>query len=399
MLNKKNHPSSYGVSYWSWRFLLITLVLTSLYLLSYLDYESIKLSTFLQASDTKKVHHHILTSIQQQRNIGYKRLCPNTSYIPLPAPTNVSHPVSVGACCGIGHRLSLNIPTFVHAIHHRRPIFAVWSDVSWNALFNDTAYIKSSTTITSEYYGNGYPSLWLEGIPDHEKGVIKRGTAYDRYTKAPPLLFDMPLAQSIIHSLQKSLSPSVLSFLTSIREQSYLSELHFCAHVREGNNETGDWQSKSWRHMDLLSTLNSTLYSMQGVAKKQNAHNVTVFIASDNVNSRSWFQENVPLDWNVIHPAREVEKPESGVWFGEHGSKTNLVLDQQQKDEAMAEAVSDIFALGECDVLWIPNYSSFTLISIILSRARKRIVKFMHGETLEYFDLSYPEVAQDTPAF
>eukprot|EP00956_Cyclotella_meneghiniana_P020692 scaffold36844_cov42-Cyclotella_meneghiniana.AAC.1 len=138
---------------------------------------------------------------------------------------------------------------------------------------------------------------------------------------------------------------------------------------------------------------------MTELARKRNAHNVTVFIASDNVNSRSWFQENVPVNWNVIHPAHELEKPESGVWFGEHGSKTNSVLSQQQKDEAMAEAVSDIFALGECDALWIPNYSSFTLTSIILSRAKKRIVKFMHRTTLEYFDLSYPELAQDTPAF
>ncbi len=39
------------------------------------------------------------------------------------------------------------------------------------------------------------------------------------------------------------------------------------------------------------------------------------------------------------------------------------------KNEAMAEATAEMFALGECDALMIPNYSSFTYSSIALTRA------------------------------
>ena len=44
---------------------------------------------------------------------------------------------------------------------------------------------------------------------------------------------------------------------------------------------------------------------------------------------------------------------------------------QQEKDEAMAEAVADVFALGECDALFIPNYSSFSTVGIMLMRAAR----------------------------
>jgi hypothetical protein len=43
----------------------------------------------------------------------------------------------------------------------------------------------------------------------------------------------------------------------------------------------------------------------------------------------------------------------------------------------MAEAVADVFALGECDALFIPNYSSFSLIGITLTRAEKNGVFFL----------------------
>ena len=62
---------------------------------------------------------------------------------------------------------------------------------------------------------------------------------------------------------------------------------------REANNETGDWQTKSCRQIDLLITLNSTLRSMEEVVREKNASNISVFIASDNPCSRYWFEGNV----------------------------------------------------------------------------------------------------------
>ena len=42
----------------------------------------------------------------------------------------------------------------------------------------------------------------------------------------------------------------------------------------------------------------------------------------------------------------------------------------------MAEAVADVFALGECDALFIPNYSSFSAVGIMLTRAERKKVFF-----------------------
>ena len=87
---------------------------------------------------------------------------------------------------------------------------------------------------------------------------------------------------------------------------------------------------------------------------------VSVFVASDNKIARPWFESHVPSNWHVINPGKYLPRPETGVWFGEWGSETNNNLTKDQKDEAMAEAVADVFALGECDSLFIPNYSSFS---------------------------------------
>jgi len=86
---------------------------------------------------------------------------------------------------------------------------------------------------------------------------------------------------------------------------------------------------------------------MAGFAKTRGAQNVTVFVASDNAAVRPWFGDNAPDGWRIIASGKKFPKPESGVWFGELGSKTNAVLNRTQKYEAMAEAVADVFALGE----------------------------------------------------
>ena len=210
-------------------------------------------------------------------------------------------------------------------------------------------------------------------------------------------LFDMPLAQSVSKSLSDALSPLVLSFLTPIREQMHNSDLTLCVHVREGNNETGDWASKPWRHIDFAKTLNVTFSTMNDFVQEKSSKtkfgkpylNVSIFIASDNLNARTWFEENNNHNWTVIKPGKELPRPENGVWFGEHGSSTNTVLSVEQKNATMAEAVSDVFALGECDALFIPNYSSFSFMGVILARARRKSVFFMSSKH-HYIEFPYP---------
>lgn len=55
----------------------------------------------------------------------------------------------------------------------------------------------------------------------------------------------------------------------------------------------------------------------------------------------------------------------------------------------MAEAVADVFALGECDSLFIPNYSSFSLIGITLTRAERNT--FLDSNNGRYFEMPEAE--------
>ncbi|KAL7526703.1 hypothetical protein ACHAXR_001611 [Thalassiosira sp. AJA248-18] len=269
-----------------------------------------------------------------------------------------------------------------------------WTDVKWDALFNNSTHIGVGP-VAAEHYGNGRPGSWKNCSLAFggEMGTMPPGSAYSSYKAVMRDLFDMSLAQSIVKLLNEKLSPLVLSFLTPIRQQSYTSDLHLCTHIREGNNETGDWAKKLWRHIDLNATLNATLDSMKSLAKKWKnggARRVTVFVASDTPKSRPWFRDNAPPGWHIVQPGKELPPPENGVWFGEYKSDTNKHLNQTEKDNAMAEAVADVFALGECDALFIPNYSSFSVIGIIQMRAEKRMVFFWNMTGNTYIEFPYP---------
>jgi len=128
----------------------------------------------------------------------------------------------------------------------------------------------------------------------------------------------------------------------------------------------------------MMNFIQITTNSTSGDAKQR----VSVFVASDNTKARIWFEDNVPNKkyWHVVKPGKEFSRPESGVWFGEHGSQTSSNLTQDELNEAMAEAVADVFALGECDGLWIPNYSSFNIAGIMLTRAERRKVFFLGND-------------------
>lgn len=326
----------------------------------------------------------------------------------LPSPLSNLTAISTGACCGIGHRMARNIPTMVYAMSNNRLVYVDWTDIEWNTLFNDTTQIKQGPE-QKEHYGNDKPGEWKSLVKTGPRRQPINASSYDRFGEEMKEMFDMPLAQSIVKSLSDNLSSRVLSFLDPMRNQ-YASKqhgggwrmrmnqlrrkegggLHLCAHIREGNNESGDWKGKTWRHIDLHDTLNKTLAGMKdfvfsttagnsSVTKKMNGINrkVSVFVASDNAIARPWFERHVPNNWHVVKPSKFLPKPEAGVWFGEHGSKTNQNLTKDQKDEAMAEAVADVFALGECDSLFIPNYSSFSAIGITLTRAERKKVFFL----------------------
>jgi hypothetical protein len=131
-----------------------------------------------------------------------------------------------------------------------------------------------------------------------------------------------------------------------------------------------------------------TLQAMTDFVKKSsvgdsnNRDSVSAFIASDTPNTRRWFKENAPIDWHIISTEDSnvtIELPPNGVWFGEHGSRTAANLTQESKNDKMAEAVADMFALGECSALFIPTYSSFTVVPITLTNRRNKAVMYRKG--------------------
>ena len=285
-------------------------------------------------------------------------------------------PISIGACCGIGHRLSFNLKALVYAALHDRQVVSVWRDVPWSALFDDCNRVVTGTQFLEEHYGNDSPKAWLgDSVGNVKESELARalnrtGAVSDLYKDAR-LLFDNEIAWSVVADLQASLSPSVKRLLEERRKE--YRQTHLCAHFRFGNNETGDWEKKKWRQVTKPEiVMDNTLKAMLRFAAGDDA---SVFLASDTPKTRVWFENNAPQAWKVVRGI-EVELPESGVWFGQWGSKTGAALTNEQRNDKMAEAAADVFALGECDALFIPTYSSFTISSIILTRRGGKKVFF-----------------------
>ena len=332
-------------------------------------------------------------------------------------PDSSIYPIYTDGCCGVGHRLSRNIPTIVYANHQRRKAKILWRDVPWSNFFKETDYfthgnkhdnLKKVAKENDLFIANKIPKGWTGNTTSTSKINRKprrvMNTALDQYEKLVDLL-DNPHSIAIMVLLRDSLTPLVLSFLNPIRAQlnqnnvqnnktKHNKHLSVCIHVRQGNNETGDWERKKERQIPSLETvLISTQRTIKDLILLSSARNVvthtSIFVASDNPSVQPWFRKNSPPEWTIVKPGKIIPKPTQGVWFGEYGSLTNSVLDAEEKRQAMAETLAEIFALGECDVLMIPKYSSFTCTAIALSKTRGIPIFFgkQNGENFEYHEM------------
>lgn len=142
--------------------------------------------------------------------------------------------------------------------------------------------------------------------------------------------------------------------------------------MRQGNNEEGDWEEKSWRHLDLDAVLKSMLIVMKKLVESRNTTMVSIYVASDSEQARQWFDTNIPKYWEAIQPEKVMSKPKISVWFGDRRSARGDVLNKTMKNKAMAEATAEMMARGECDALLVPNYIFFSYPGIALLVARKK---------------------------
>lgn len=283
-------------------------------------------------------------------------------------------PVSFGACCGIGHRLSRNLPTLVYAQGQNRFAHAVWTDVPWDEIFVDSDMVKAGRQ-AEEHFANSFPKNWSPAA-ESPGAVEKTSTTRDLYIPGDMVrMFESKEMWAVVSKLSASLSQRVLRVMDPRRKQ--YKPLHLCAHFRIGNNEKGDWEAKTWRQVNESIIKTQTLDAMKAwVAERKDSSEVSVFVPSDTADLPKWFAENVPQGWRVINADMDSAKPESGVWFGQFGSNTSAVLNQEEKNGAMAEAVADLFGLGECSALWVPTYSSFSLTGITQTKRRQQPVFF-----------------------
>jgi len=305
--------------------------------------------------------------------------------------------VYTDGCCGIGHRLSRILPTLVWANRQGRKTHVVWDDIPWGKIFNDTDYVVRGHHDAGYSKAKNHKLLVTNSVPEHWEGEKKQykptGTVLDANRVPGPQYFDDDTITSMLVSLRDSLSPLVRSYLNSVRAQ--LNEARdsnghvtMCTHVRQGNNEVGDWQDKTWRHIDLKTVLHSTHSVMKKFVLSSNATMASIYVASDNPEVSLWFGSHISKHWNLIQPKKVMPKPKHGVWFGQHGSKTSHVLNKTMKNEAMAEAAAEMFILGECDALIIPNYSSFSFPSIALTKARHKPVFLRSSTSLDFYEMS-----------
>lgn len=295
--------------------------------------------------------------------------------------------ITFKSCCGIGHRMARVLPTLVYAKIRGKEAYGSWYDVSWNEIFNDTDTIKQQVGDTyPEVHDNGYPEDWdLNSTQAEMSNETNRqwGKVEEKYQYQGPI-FSTIEAYQVINTLRQSLSARVMRKLNPIIHEYETRKLRFAVHFRLGNNETGDWAAKEWRHVDdYLSVLNSTLQAM--IKEANGEPSVGVFVASDSSAAAPYFREHVPESWRVITQDAAAGKnltsiPKQGVWFGEMGSETSKNLTQEELAERMAEGFADVFALGErVDALFIPTYSSFTFLPILLTKSRNKPILFRDG--------------------
>jgi hypothetical protein len=236
-------------------------------------------------------------------------------------------------------------------------------------LFDNTSFVSSGNTRPANverHYVN-YPPPWRYpkevALPD----VPPTGSTLDLYSKEVRLLFSLPDAKLVVASLAASLAAPVASRVADLRTQ--YRKLHMCAHIRLGdwdiyNGTRGDWEKKTWRHVSKPELLMERLLAgMQAFAVRRQASDVSVFLASDSPLPDRWFSQRASLlDWHMVH------------------SKSDLHVIHSKRsirpETAMRSAASDMFALGECDALFIPTYSAFTVTPIILAQQHNLPVYF-----------------------
>merc|ERR1712232_1267059 len=97
------------------------------------------------------------------------------------------------------------------------------------------------------------------------------------------------------------------------------AKAHACIHVRQGNNEIGDWASKKWRHVsskDIETRLMQAVLTSKSFVESEN---ITFYVASDTAEAEHWFLHETRYVKVITHIQK---RPAQGVWFGESGSKT-----------------------------------------------------------------------------
>ncbi len=186
----------------------------------------------------------------------------------------------------------------------KRKIKIVLNDVPWSVLFKDNEYIESGRKFVGwrdavrnkTAISNKRPFEWSDRPLNNTTPWKTTSTVLDYYERD---VFMSPMYLSVLLSLRESFTSLVESFILPIRRQLHVSardkdSISICAHLRQGNNEKGDWEAKTWRHVHSLETiLNNTYRLMERIVATRKVSKATLFVASDNADVRPWFEANI----------------------------------------------------------------------------------------------------------
>merc|ERR1740124_1391469 len=229
----------------------------------------------VQLNSTDDSHYPIYTSSATKENkdngvvLPVDIAPPVNSTVQLKSTDDSLYPFYATGCCGVGHRLGRIVPLIVYANRYGRKVRIMWLGIPWSTLFNDTDFAAegdnggfSKAKEKKLVWYNDYSDEWFSGEKEKHK---RTDTVFDRYDIEA---FYSPSYAAVVMSMRDSLSPLVLSYLNPIRAQLNIASkdknhVSICTHIRQGNNETGDWEEKPWRHIDINAVLNGTRSMMK----------------------------------------------------------------------------------------------------------------------------------------
>eukprot|EP01083_Nonionella_stella_P004538 13145_1 len=347
--------------------------------------------------------------------VAFQLLCLGILYYTLPIGylvnlTNSSSIVPiyvVTECCGFGHRLEQSALSYVEAVANDSALLIIWpmrgvecyakspnsnfKSQKVTDLFRRTFNFKDIGVELQQrqHVQSGdilslHPSYafdWLEANElkktlkakaNNTRVLLDSNITINPYERVwEDRMISDTIYREFFLKIAENMNGKINNMVQGFRDEHDLSSCNLITiHVRQGNNETGDFTDKH-RANDVASLAQITYQQIETVVNstviKNNEHKKwKVFVATDN---RKITEELQRISkYEVI--SRQQVRPQNGVWFGEfnHDIPTGNCVD------IAIDSLVDMKLLSYGKVLLVPVYSTFNWLPQIVVTERSDIV-------------------------